>query len=107
MRKHNIFNPIYFLVLLIVAILAYYFLVPVSARDYFSSETAMGRWLKPTKDSLKKAANIIHLPYWLRKSELPAYYINISSDNQEKMIASLPFDPDTFSYGILTDEDKQ
>lgn len=107
MKKHNIFNPMYFLVLLIVAITAYHFLVPVRARDYFSSETAMGRWLKPTKDSLKKAANLIHLPYWLRKSELPAYYINISSDNQEKMIASLPFDPDTFSYGILTDEDKQ
>src|SRR3989344_7375476 len=98
MRKHNILNPAYFLVLLIVAILAYYFLVPVRARDYFSNDTAMGRWLKPTKDSLKKATNLIHLPYWLRKSKLPVYYINISSDNQKKMIASLPFDPNSFSY---------
>lgn len=107
MKRHNILHPIFFLVLLVVAISAYYFLVPARAKNYFINETAMGRWLKPARDSLKKAANIIHLPFWFHKSKLPAYYINISRDNLGKMMASLPFDPATFSYGILGDEDKQ
>ena len=107
MKKHNIFNPLFFLAFLIIAIFAYYFFVPMSARDYFSSETVIGRWLKPTKDSLKKVTNLIRLPYWLRKSKLPVYYIQISGDNEQKMIDSLPFDSTSFSYGLLTDDDKQ
>jgi len=102
----NIFNPTYFFVLMIFTIFAYTFFVPISVKNYFISQTAMGKLLLPSRLALKKAYNIIHLRYWLTKSDLPIYHIFISPKNQERLIASLPFDPKTLSYGSLLDENK-
>ncbi|MBI2063889.1 MAG: CotH kinase family protein [Candidatus Yanofskybacteria bacterium] len=107
MKKNNIFHPAYLLVIMIVAIFAYIFFVPLSAKNYFIAKTSIGKWLLPTRLAIKKGYNIIHLPYWIKKSDLPIYHIFISPKNQEELIAGLPFDQETLSYGHLFDEYKK
>src|SRR3990167_5501014 len=92
---------------MVAAVLIYTFFIPISAKNYFIAETAVGKWLLPSRLALKKAYNIVHLPYWFKKSDLPVYHIFISPKNQEELVASLPFDPETLSYGSMLDEDKQ
>lgn len=106
MKKTNIFSPAYFLLFLIAAVFVYAFFIPVSAKNYFISETSVGKWLLPSRLALKKAYNLVHLPYWFKKTELPVYNIYISPKNQEELIGGLPFDPETLSYRSMFDEDK-
>lgn len=107
MKRYNVFHPGYLFFVVIVAVLVYTFFIPISAKNYFISETAMGKWLLPSRIALKKAYNLVHLPYWFKKSDLPTYHIFISPNNQEELIASLPFNPKTLSYGSMFDEDKK
>ena len=107
MKKYNIFNPAYLLVFIVISVLIYTFFIPISAKNYFIAETAVGKWLLPSRLALKKAYNIVHLPYWFKKSDLPVYHIFISPKNQEELTASLPFDPETLSYKSMFDEGKR
>ena len=62
--------------------------------------------LRPARVEAEKLFNIVHAPYWLKPSRLPVYQISISEDNLEQLIASLPYDQNTFSYDNLLAEDK-
>jgi len=89
-----------------VFVFSYFFILPWQARHYLNN-TSIGKWLEPSRIALKKASNIVHLPYWFKKSNLPAYYITTSKDDITRLTASIPFDAATFSYGYLLDDDKQ
>src|SRR3989338_6082137 len=110
MRKngfHNFFHPAILLVLLIVTVVVFYFLIPLSVRTDFIVRTPMGRWLTPSRFAIKKVYNIIHLPYWFKKTDLPVYNIFLSPGNQEELTASTPFDPEIVNYRLLLEEDKK
>src|SRR3989344_2131922 len=106
MKKHNLFSPVYLLFFLVSAVFIYTFFIPVSAKNYFISETSLGKWILPSRLALKKSYNLVHFPYWFKKSELPIYHVYISPKNQEELIGSLPFDSKTLSYRSMFDEDK-
>lgn len=97
---------LYFSIFIGVALLSYFFFAPSQVKLYLNS-SLIGKWLTPSRNALKKVANIIHLPYWFEKSNLPTYYITISQDNVEKLLAGLPFDSSTLSYDYLLDDGKQ
>ncbi|MDP3954719.1 MAG: CotH kinase family protein [bacterium] len=105
MKKFHIFNPISFGTLILVVILAYGFLLPVDLKNTIK-HTAIGKLFTPSKNSIKKVFNIVHLPYWLGKTDLPVLYINISRENEGELIDAIPFDQETFSYKKMLGEDK-
>jgi parallel beta-helix repeat protein len=107
MKKYNIFNPIFVAILLIIFVFVYLFLIPSSAKNYLVTETFIGKWLTPSRNSLKKIFNMAHLPYWFYKSKLPALYIEISTSNQQELMDNIPFDGETLSYKAMLDEDKK
>lgn len=94
------------LVILAVFLLFYSLFAPQEIKYYLNS-TFIGKWLTPSRNALKKALNIIHVPYWLKSSELPAYYFKLSRSDRDKLINSIPFDTKSFSYSKLLEEDKQ
>lgn len=106
MKKHHIFSPVSFLIFMIAMSTVYYFCVPLGVKNYILTDTFVGKWLGLSRISLKKAFNIVHLPYWFGKSELPVLYFDISKKNEEEMIDGLPFDQETLSYRSMLDEDK-
>ena len=110
MRKisfHNFFHPALLLIFLIAAVTVFYFFVPLSVRTDFIVRTPMGRWLTPSRFGIKKIYNIVHLPYWFKKTDLPVYNIFLSPNNQEELVASIPFDPEIVNYKLLFEEDKK
>ncbi|OGD40448.1 hypothetical protein A2833_01955 [Candidatus Azambacteria bacterium RIFCSPHIGHO2_01_FULL_44_55] len=106
--KNSINNHRYLYLLIFAGIvfLSYFFFAPGQVKLYFN-DTFIGKWLTPSRNALKKSFNLVHLPYWFKKSNLPTYYITTSKDDVEKLLAGLPFDSSTLSYGYLLDEDKQ
>lgn len=56
--------------------------------------------------SVRKFANIVHLPYWFRKTTLPVYTIEISPQNLIELDQSIPRSPNGLEFGKLLEDDK-
>jgi hypothetical protein len=83
----------------------FYKLSPLERSNLVSN--SVGQYIVlPNWHSLRKLTDIIHFPFWLQKSNLETYYLEISKNNLMEMEKSLPIDPKTGSAGNLTEDDK-
>lgn len=103
-NKKNILI-LFFLFLAILSVFFFFALTSASFRSYVIKQP-LGKWFLPSWHSLKKGVNIVHLPYWFKKSELPIYYLSISANNLEELRNSIPFNPETLSYGDFLEDNK-
>lgn len=56
--------------------------------------------------SIKKLPNIVYLPFWFNKSDLPQYHLFIDIQDIEELTKSIPVDPEKMDYGFLSDDNK-
>ena len=97
---------LFFIVLLLLGIFFFFSATSTVFRSYVINQP-LGKWFLPSWHSLKKGLNIVYLPYWFKKSELPTYYLSISPNNLDELRQSIPFDPVTFTYGDFLEDNKQ
>ena len=75
-------------------------------RSYLVMGNPIGYRITANWHSLQKIANIVHLPYWLRETQLPTYHILISPKEYNEMDDAIPRADNGLSFGDLTDNAK-